>query len=365
MPLPSLRARRLLFACALALGCAAGPRGDDPRLRYEGRVVRADGAVRFAWPAVTLHARFTGSTFALRVHDDLFEARHPQPDALGVFVDDAPMRRVPLRPGDAEYVIAEGLPPGAHTVRVMKLTEAEAGTVTVRAVRLAPGGALLAPPPRPSRRLLVVGDSISVGYGVDGPNGDCRATMATHDAARAWPTLLAAGIGAELQLLAWSGRGVVRNFDANEPETLPVLIRRAIPTDPRTRADDRGWTPDDIALNVGTNDAARLGFDDARYADGLEALVAQVQSHAPRARVALVVGPMLHDAIPAVGSLSLQRVRAATDVVVARRRAAGFTRTVRVEVPAAPESEGRGCDQHPSAATQRRIADLVAAALPR
>lgn len=353
----------MTLGCALSLGCAPGPRGDDPRIRYEGRVVRDRRGVRFAWPGAAVHLRFRGAGLSLRLDDNLFEARYPQPDALGVSVDGGPLRRVALLPGTFEYELAKGLAPTEHTLRVVKLTEAEAGTVTVRGVRLAPGAQLLDAPPAPARRLLAVGDSISVGYGVEGERGECHATAATNNAARAWPALVAESLGAELHLLAWSGRGVLRNFDASEPETLPALVSRAIPTEPASRWDEARWTPDVIALNLGTNDVARPGFDDARYIDALDALVARVQSRAPRAEVVLVVGPMLHDELPTPGSRSLQRVLAATDAVVARRRRAGFAGTVRVEIPAAPPSEGRGCDQHPSAVTQRRIATRVVDAL--
>lgn len=357
-------ARSLALGALLAAGCARDPRGDDGRLRYEGRVERdGRGGVRMAWPRTALVARFRGTNLSLRVEDDLHERATPQCDALGVEVDGGPLRRLALLPGTHEYALAQGLPPTEHAVRVTKLTEAEAGTVRVLGARLRDGAVLLAPPPAPRRRLLVIGDSISAGYGVDGPDGSCHATSATCNAARAWPSLVADALGAELHLLAWSGRGLTRNYEADEPETLPVLISRTIPTDPGSRWDDARWTPTDVVLNLGTNDVARPGFDDARYADALVALAARVQSRAPRATVLFAVGPMLHDELPTPGSRSLQRVRAATDLAVTRRLAAGFPRTARIEIPAAPPSEGRGCDEHPSAATQRRMADLVAASL--
>jgi lysophospholipase L1-like esterase len=355
--------RAAVWMAALATACARGPRGDDPRLRYEGRVARVDGAVRMAWPMTALHARFEGDGLTLRLDDNLHESAYTQRDAITVTVDDGPPRRITLRPGTWEYRVAERLGPGAHSVRVAKVTEGEAGTVTVLRVRPLGEGRLLDAAPTPTRRLLVVGDSISAGYGVDGADARCHGGSATNNASRAWPALVAASLGAELHLLAWSGRGLTRNYDPSAVATLPDIASRTIPTQPEPRWDDTRWTPQDIVVNAGTNDVARPGFDDALYANTLESLLGTLQAHAPAARVLVLVGPLLHDDYPTPGSRARQRVRAATDLAVARRVRAGFLRTERMEVDAATEAEGSGCDAHPSAATQRRIATLVTARL--
>ncbi|MFO0628653.1 MAG: GDSL-type esterase/lipase family protein [Polyangiales bacterium] len=362
-------ARRRSFALArclagvLAVGCARRVRGDDPRLRYEGRVAyERDGAVRLAWPHSAVHLRFRGTRATLRVEEVMFPREAPEPDAVGISVDGGPLRRVTLRPGVQALELAEGLPTGAHTARVVKLTEAEIGAVRVLALGLADGAVLLDPPPAPPRRLMAIGDSIAVGYGVDGPDGSCVAVGATRNAAHAWPALAASALGAELHLLAWSGRGLTRNYDPSQPETLPTLLQRTIPTDPTNPWDEGRWIPTDVAVNVGTNDVAHAPLDDAAYASALRAMLRRVLARAPAARVRVLVGPMIYDDGPTPGANSLQRVRAATDAVSAGLREEGYD-VARAEVYGATPDEGYGCEAHPSRATQRRIAETVVGAL--
>jgi lysophospholipase L1-like esterase len=351
------------LAAVLAAGCARRVRGDDPRLRYEGRVAReSDGAMRLSWPHSALHVRFRGTRATLRVEELMFPRDAPEPDALGISLDGAPLRRVTLRPGVQVLELAEGLPSGAHTARVVKLTEAELGAVRVLSLGLVDGAVLLDPPPAPARRLMAIGDSIAVGYGVDGPDGFCVAAGSTRNAAHAWPALAASALGAELHLLAWSGRGLTRNYDPSQPETLTTLLSRTIPTDPTNPWDEGRWIPTDVTVNVGTNDVAHAPLDDAAYASALRAVLGRVLARAPAARVRVLVGPMIYDDGPTPGANSLQRVRAATDAVALGLREEGYD-VARVEIYGATPEEGYGCEAHPSRATQRRIAETAVRAL--
>lgn len=355
---------RSLLALASLGACERAVRADDPRLRYEGRVRREeDGAVRITWPRGAVHLRFRGTRLAMRVEEQPFPGEIPQTDALGVEVDGGPLRRITLGRGVQRVELARGLAPAEHTVRVLKLTEAEVGTVRVLGVDLRDGATLLDPPPPRPRRLLAVGDSISVGYGVEGASRACRATAAMCDASRAWPSLAAEALGAELHVIAWSGRGLTRNYDPAQGETLLELARRTVATDPHARWDHARWPPTELVVNVGTNDVARAGFDDARYADALLALITDVLRRAPSARVRVLVGPMLFDDAPHPGAASLRRVREATDRVVRALASHGATDIARVDVAPADDAEGRGCEDHPNALTQRRIARALLASL--
>lgn len=60
----------------------------------------------------------------------------------------------------------------------------------------------------PGRRILVIGDSFSAGFGnIAGAN--CSRSADDENALLAFPALAARALGAELQLLAWSGAGAV------------------------------------------------------------------------------------------------------------------------------------------------------------
>lgn len=355
---------RLTLAACLALACR-GPgeaAGDDPRVRYEARtLVDWRGRVRFAWPRSAVHLRFRGAGLVARLTDTPHEDTLRDLDVLGVEVDGGPMRRLALREGTHDYALAAGLPPGVHTLRVMKLTEAEVGTVRVDSVTAGGGGALLPAPPAPRRRVLAVGDSIAAGYGVLGRDASCGYSAALNDASRTWVSLAADALGAELHVAAWSGRGLVRNHHPAAREPLPALVPRPVPTEPSTRVDPHPWPYDDLVLNVGTNDVARPGFDDAAFTRALGALVRSLRARSPKARVVLAVGPLLRDEGPVARART--RVLAATAAVAEaeRRRAPGDVAVL--VLPDATPQEGCGCSAHPSARTHARMAALLVARL--
>lgn len=358
-PLAALTLAASLAACRDARRAGA----DDPRIRYEGRaLVDGYGRVRFAWPRAAVHLRFRGGGLRATIAEVPFEDTMRDTDLVGVEVDRGPMRRIALREGVFEYVLASGLAPGVHALRLVKLTEAEVGTVRLDAVRAPEGAEILYAEARPVRRLLAIGDSITAGYGARGLDGRCEYDATLNDASLSWVSLAADDLGAEVQIIAWSGRGVTRNYDPETRETLVDVCERAVPTERDHRPDLRGYDPDDVVLNVGTNDAARAGFDEAVFRDALGAFVSGLAARYRRARFVLAVGPLLHDDVPTAGCRSLARVRDATAAVVERLRASG-RRAALLELTPATSVDCCGCGGHPSQRTHRRMADALVAAL--
>jgi hypothetical protein len=64
------------------------------------------------------------------------------------------------------YALATGLPAGPHTVELVRRNEGNwIDPITFQGFRLEQTGRLLRLPRRTDRRILIVGDSISCGYG--------------------------------------------------------------------------------------------------------------------------------------------------------------------------------------------------------
>ena len=88
--------------------------------------------------------------------------------------------------------------------------EAEAYEESLQAVR---GGSLLCgcsgQPPEPrARKLLVIGDSISAGHGVLCNESDSGFSPAQESAYHAYAGMTARALGADIHLVAYSGKGV-------------------------------------------------------------------------------------------------------------------------------------------------------------
>ncbi len=196
-------------------------------LRWEGRLrFEDDGSAVYDWTQVRLHARFTGGRLAVYadtndnyldvVIDGQLKAvlgRRPQ-------VEDAPLSRHWLEAkhsGGLVYAL-EGLGEGEHQLLIAKRTGPNIGTVHFQGLRLASNGRLLSPAPALPRRLEFLGDSLTNGYGDEGPGLQCSQLPPYENSSLSWARLTATALGAEAQLL-YLFRLQLRNYGDKEPRS--------------------------------------------------------------------------------------------------------------------------------------------------
>lgn len=214
-----------------------------------GRAVAAktgeDTSWTYQWPGVYFEGRFTGDSIDVKVDD--------AENNLYVYVDGAHKLTL-TRPGKTTVALKD-LGPGEHTVRLEKSSETQEKTATFDGFFVpAPDNAL--PSPSYQRRIEFIGDSYTVGYGVQSRGQTCTVqdVYDTTDTSAAFAPMIAKRFGAAYRINAFSGRGVVRNYDGIVPGvTLPVLYPYAL-FDRSVKADDSGWTPDVVVIGLGTND---------------------------------------------------------------------------------------------------------------
>jgi len=337
---------------AVAAPAAAAIAPTDPRIRWIGRVDVSDPErARFAWPATGLTVNFSGRSLAVDLEDVPLPDGTEETDWLAVVVDGTELPPLALAAGRRTYRIAAGLGPGAHSAELRKRTEAEVGTVALRGIALDPGADLLPPPPAPARVVEIVGDSISTGFGIDGADADCPFSAATEDATGTYGALAARALGAEARVVAWKGKGVLRNDDPADPLTLPALYDRLLPGDPASPPAPAARA-DVVVLNAGTNDYNRSAPPDAEFRAAYAAFVDRLRAAHPEALLVLALGPMLYDE----GAIDHRsRVRAATAAAIDGRRARGDDRIELLELWSDP-ADGVGCQVHPNRTTHRRMA---------
>ncbi|GAA4811654.1 SGNH/GDSL hydrolase family protein [Sphingosinicella ginsenosidimutans] len=316
-----------------------------------GRAVQeADGSWRFGWPGVYFESRFRGTAVSVDAV--------PGADRLRLSIDGA-VRAELIGPGEVRLDIS-GLDPGDHVVRLDKVTESQEGSSRFIGFSTDPEATPLDPPAR-TREIEFVGDSYTVGYGdtAHGPACTRAEVHDTTDTSQAFGPLAARRLDADYRIIAFSGFGVVRNYDGVAPGlSLPAIYGRAIPgeTMPWDAARD-AWRPQLIVIALGANDFStdlhpgeRWANRDALRADWRARYVAfarALMARQPQARL-LLVGrdPYFAD---------LEQV------------AAALNRTAREPV-ATLSYEGlglTGCDHHPDLADHRRLADLIVAAAGR
>jgi lysophospholipase L1-like esterase len=246
------------------------------------------------------------------------------------------------------------LPFGEHRLKVFKQAEALVGDSQVTSVRI--DGEWLETP-RPTLRIEFVGDSLSTGYGNEGPNRDCHFSEATQNQWLAYPSLVARALNAEHTVIAWSGKGVIRNYEDPRGGTPPEVTERDRLTVPQLYArthPERQPAPDIVVVALGANDFSARDPGEEAFVAGYWALLQSIKTTYPKARMLAVVPPIEDGWPPGQPSLTLARKYI---------RAALLADTVLVDLPRADPTDGLGCDWHPSLARHKKIAEAVVRAL--
>jgi lysophospholipase L1-like esterase len=271
-------------------------------------------------------------------------------DALQIVVDGSPTTTLALSQTKDIYTVASGLSEAEHEVLLVKRTEARVGEVQLLGIM--PEGTILPPPPGPARRIELIGDSITAGYGNEGQSEKCHFTPATENAYMTYGALAARSLGAEATIVAWSGKTV---------DGMAEIYDRSVPTRPESHWDPHAAVPDAVVINLGTNDLTR-GDHEQPFMQALGKLVDRVRAQYPKALIVCALGPMLTDNWPA-GKQMLSRARVGVRGAVATKNHAGDVRVVYLEFPTHDGGTGYGCDFHPSLRTHQMMADRLTALL--
>lgn len=245
--------RHIAFLTAIALTAAAAAAqsaNQTPLNLYVGgrtvvRQIDGQASYTYAWPGVYFEAPFQGGTVDVKINDD-------QND-LYLYIDG--VHKLTLtRPGKTTVAIKD-LSEGRHIVRLEKTSETQGSTGTFEGFYVS-GPAAALPAPSYDRAIEFIGDSITVGYGNMSRGQTCTVedVRETTNTSEAWAPRAAKHFGAAYRINANSGKGIVRNYAHLVPDDiLPNLYGYAL-FDRTTPADDSGWNPDIIVVDLGTND---------------------------------------------------------------------------------------------------------------
>lgn len=156
---------------------------------------------------------------------------------------------------------------GPHLYRLIKISESNPGGVHLFRVVTDKSGKFEEPPKASNRRIEFIGDSFTVGFGNEGQNGqDESLVFEKTNASKSYAFLIADGFKADFQVNAFSGRGLVRNYDNIVPEwPIPRLYEFTVPgeapgdiangvSESLLRYDFNSFHPQVIVLFIGIND---------------------------------------------------------------------------------------------------------------
>ena len=281
---------------ALETGMVYPPRGSVP-LHTPSRIAYAlddnhAATSLYQWPGVYFEGNFAGQYVTVKLNDTV--------NKLAIYVDGNRVRDL-VRPGN----IAVRLGPysdGQHTIRLEKLSETQAGVANF--IGFFPDS------PHPStlpslarnKRIEFIGDSYTAGYGNTSLKHDCtkEEIWATTDSQQAFGPLTAKHYDADYQINAYSGIGIVRNYDGVAPgHVMPKLYPMG--TFDQKDGDSRyygNWDPQIVVIALGGNDFSTpvhagdkwATLEDLRadFIASYVAFVKQVRANHPKAQFILL-----------------------------------------------------------------------------
>ena len=308
------------------------------QFRIVGRYSQdANGAVRIFWGGTYFETQLRGAKLTMTFEDSGFSW-------MDVSVN-GETHAIALEEGVKDYVIFDG-EPGVYDIRVTRRPDPAAPS-TVFTYYQALGE--LSVPAENDRKLLIIGDSISSGYGVEGENELCKYSYGTHNTAKAYSFLAADALNADVQVIAIAGRGVIRNSSSGQEDPMSLVYKRVNPVSGEW--DPSLYTPDAVVVHLGTNDFFQANPAE-EFVTAYDQMLLELSEDYPDAQLYMAFGPMLYGE---------DRENAITNIQKAKDQfnARGGAQATYIELLPAESGHRRGCDYHPGTDSQIVMAEQL------
>lgn len=310
-------------------------------LRYLGRWDTRDSqGPRCQWSDAGIEFRFRGKSANVVISDT------GSANQFEVVVDNKPKAVVQDDTGKHTYNVCSFNKTGVHTVALFKRTEAFFGIAQLQGIQLSAGGKLVSLPRPSGRRIELIGDSISCGYGDESKNQNSKFKAQTENAYETYGAIAARHLNAEFSDIAWSGREMWPD------DTMPSIYAYSLPTDTTSTWNYSKWVPQAIIINLSTNDFGRGNPSEADWNAGYEAFIARLRKHYPQAYIFCASSPM-------ESGSKWEMVHKYLRKIITDERNAGDTRIHFMHYLTEDPANGLGSGWHPSLKTHRIMAGVT------
>jgi lysophospholipase L1-like esterase len=359
----------IISSCLLLLRCTA-PSGssikgttfiaaDDSLFAYTGRIdYRNPKQLRFAHTGVSIRFRFEGTVCVLHLKNKSngqYADGTPYKNYYTIVVDNQKPQTYSVSNDDA-VIRLKGLSKGVHEVLVFKRNEALVGEGIFEGIEIQQGATLLPLGKTKSRKIEFIGNSITCGYGNEGSSKDCNFSPETQNGYMAYGAITARRLNADYSAVAYSGRGIYRNYDGTTNETMALIYDRVFPDSIQSpKWTYHQWQPDAIVINLGTNDFATGIPDSVVFVNTYLNFLKRLRYYYPDAALFCIEAPMVSDSYP---PQALSHTRLSRYIRAAQNRMHDIgEKNVHVFFPSRQKEEDWGCDYHPNTKRHEKMAD--------
>jgi hypothetical protein len=234
-----------------------------PFIEYHGRWDRADSLhARHSWPGVFVTARFTGTSVGVRIADSI--------NYYNVYIDGVLVKIFHgTKAGDTDYLLAEHLSEGNHTLRFSKRNIVFDAVFSFSGLLLDYGAVLLQPEGRQSRRIEFIGDSFTAAESneaiVQQLAWEERFPVTNID--KGFASVIAEHFHADYHTTCRSGSGMVCDWRGDTTVNIPNIFDRTLMESPQPKWDYAQWIPQVAVVCLGLNDLSGLKNKEGNVSD--------------------------------------------------------------------------------------------------
>jgi hypothetical protein len=226
---------------------------DNPDIQYFGRFDHSNPKkVAFDWPGVYIKATFQGTSCSV-----ILEGQN----CFDAFVDGNKTATISTGLNVDTFSIAKDLPNKAHDLLLVKRSESPLAPSFFSGLILDSGKTLVKKSAAPERKIEFIGDSYTAGFANEYPNRECPANKTdsiiltftnTH---KAFAALTAKAFSAQFQTIAYSGRGLIKNYNwIDKGKELLYYYDKTLMSSDTKLWNFSSWKADVVVIGIGIND---------------------------------------------------------------------------------------------------------------
>lgn len=260
----------------------------DSHISIMGRThTNQDKSVLLGFPGVSFFLEAEGTQLAVGIKSNNGNSW------IDVIVDDQPAKAIKIGNQFQKVELFSFAESGKHKVRLTHRSENWHGNITLTEFSLN-GKRFLSAPKLPKRKMMMLGDSVTCGEAIDRVAGEQKHT-GWWNARESYGLLTAEAVNAQVHLVCWGGRGLIRSWNGKTDEqNLPDFYEYAVgDNDISLKWDHKQYQPDLIVSAIGTNDFNPGIPDRETYVATYVKLIQKLRANHPQAQIILIEGSIL------------------------------------------------------------------------
>lgn len=299
----------LLFIGAALIGSVIAEvtvmQASDPKVDWSGRRVVDGGTVNFDWLGVTARLTVTGGTYVIAT----INTTQLRGTRMRVWISDQgfdlyPQVQLWVTKILNRHILFTGSVGNKRLITLSNIVPPQYGTGITKVVSFETDGTFVSTPPQ-TRRIEVIGDSITAATNVVRPSGapHCGDAGYQSDWSQTYSALLCQRFGASCSTIAVGGKCIMKECHGLQMPDYFVSTYYHDAPKPTYPFATSGWAPDAMIINLGTNDMRVIKTPDSAMgkqftAETIAFMKNAVKLYQSNITFFLTTGPMENTTMP-------------------------------------------------------------------